>query len=272
MVISKPILKLIFSCCFIACYSCSARSQQKLFDLPAAVGEVEICVFDLFENAYILTDKNALVKVSPNGIEAEYQVPFGYGIDQLGMNHIHKLYIFSEDQQTIILLDNQLTELSTISFNDLGYHNVTSVDLSEEDRLWFIDADRRQLIEFPANNAVLSTSFAIREVNQNLIDFEIDESVDRISIIGNECSYSYSLTGQYLSYTEHGLGTIIDDKGLAYIIKDNKLWKVERLMPSDVKIVDLPDDVEFWNHIAIKQNSLYYLYNKGCYKISLTSN
>ncbi len=241
-------------------------AQQKIGDLPFPVDEIEICVFDIFDNSYVLTQENKLFKISSDGIQAEYQVPFGYSIFQMGLNHIHKLYLFSKDQQTVIFLDNQLTELSTISFEALGYYNVTSIDLSEEDRLWFIDADKRELVELPTINAQLSTTFAVREIDKNLEDFHLRESVNGISILNDNERYVYSLTGQFLHYFSAEPQTIIDEKANAYVIRDHSLWKVEPLMPSDVKLSDLPADSAVWLFASIYKNSLYYLHNKGCYK------
>ncbi len=267
-----PILKLIASLLLFVLSTTHGIAQEKLFDLPIDIRDIEKCVYDIFDNAYILTSENNLLKINDKGVEVEYQIPFGYSIDEMGLNHIHKLFLFSRDQQTVIFLDNQLTELSSISFEELGYNNVTSVDLSEEDRLWFVDADRREVIEFPANSAVLSTSFAIREVNRNLADFTLDESVNGISLIGNDCIYVYSLIGQYKSYAPFTTETILDENGDSFSIKDGMLWKVEPLMPQDVKLVTLNEDHMDWKHTSINKNSLYYLHNKGCYKMSMMSN
>src|SRR5437016_5395291 len=79
---------------------------------------------DYLQNAYVITSQNSLVKIDSAG-----NILFTYNQNRFGqLNFVDvtnplKLILSYPDYQTVVMLDNTLSEVGTISLKQIGIYN-----------------------------------------------------------------------------------------------------------------------------------------------------
>lgn len=119
--------------------------SQKLTQIKETPLDADIFIgIDSYVNAYTVTD-NILIK---NGVNAMYQ----FSDIQLGditsvdiMNPL-KVVVYYKDFNTVVFLDNRLSEIERINFNDLpDFINTGAAQNAGNNRLWLINTDTQQV-------------------------------------------------------------------------------------------------------------------------------
>ena len=127
-----PYLTLILGSCLLL--GSTTFSLISSYETKATVLTV-----DNFSNFYTSAD-NRLFKFSPDGAFLYPYEENKYGkIGMVDATNTMKILVFYPDLLTVVTLDKFLSPLSTYSFFDLGYQNVSAVASSLDGRLWFFD-------------------------------------------------------------------------------------------------------------------------------------
>jgi hypothetical protein len=101
--------------------------------------KAESITVDNFGNFYTLS-KNKILKFGPDGKYLYPYEEFRYGkVGMLDVTNPMKMLVFYPDFQTIVWLDKFLSPLSSYSFFNMGYQNITAIGSSIDGRIWFYD-------------------------------------------------------------------------------------------------------------------------------------
>ena len=177
---------------------------------------------DNYKNTYFLKDR-VLHKQGEDG-------DFIYNALQLGrifsvdiINPL-KVVVFFQDTNTVVFLDNKLSEIERISFNNLSqFLNVSTATTASSNSLWIFNIDTQQLevYNFKTNmQTVVSQPFPGKLVSQ-----------------ASNFNYCFVLTqNKLLAFNVYGsLLNEVNSEGYEKIVQQNE------------------------NIIAVKENSLYYI-------------
>jgi hypothetical protein len=99
---------------------------------------------DSYKNAYTIKDR-VLHKTGPDGnfVFNDYQLGNLTSVDII--NPL-KIVLFYEDMNTVVFLDNMLSEIERINFNNLAeYSNLSAATNAGNNRLWIFNIDSQQL-------------------------------------------------------------------------------------------------------------------------------
>ncbi|HSH52811.1 MAG TPA: hypothetical protein VK982_13885 [Bacteroidales bacterium] len=104
---------------------------------------------DHLNNLYVV-DKNELVRFNPHcKKEKSYSQSAAYTIHTIDVTDPFKILIFNKDYNQLILLNNQLAEITNPIFLDkLGYYTVSAVCSSSKGGFWIFDQSNLQLVYF----------------------------------------------------------------------------------------------------------------------------
>ncbi len=230
----KQTYKRLFIAIYVAFLAFDGYSQVD--SLPACVFSSNKFDVDLLDNYYSLCEDNQTLYKFKNGqIICSFKSPNGISIDDFGVNSFHKIFIFSKSNQIVFILDNELGLLESIPLDELGFWNISSVDYSKNDNLWMLDTDNRQIIETNVNNNQARTNYRIREIFDNLGDYEMKVKDENIFIYNDKNLFVYSKVGEYLYHEEITHPMILSKKGFLFYCKNGHLYKQQRKMPEDVK-------------------------------------
>lgn len=96
---------------------------------------------DNLGNIYVVTFDNSIVKYSPLGnklTEGNFKI-FG-NLSQLDASNPFELYLYYEDQQNLLILDNMLNIRANITMADISTGEVSAASRSYDNGIWYFDA------------------------------------------------------------------------------------------------------------------------------------
>ena len=116
---------------------------------------------DYLQNAYVISNQNSLVKIDSSG-----SVLFKYNQNRFGKLQFAdatnplKLVLSFPDYGTVVMLDNTLSEVGTISLRQVGILNYNTICFSSLDNnVWFFDSQDYKLKKIDNNyNIILESS------------------------------------------------------------------------------------------------------------------
>lgn len=253
--------------CFLFLILCNGLfSQENTFEIIEKTPLVAHSFIGVdTQGAWFYMADNVLYKKTANEL-------FNYQDFQLGkmgfvdiLNPL-KIIVFYPDAQTVVVLDNKLSEIQRVNFVlTPPYLNVAGASAANDNRIWIFNQDTQQLELFNyinKNHLVLSGSIAEPYLLQK-----------------SNFNYCYVLTQTSLrGYNSYGsLIERIENTGIQkFDIDQNKI----ALLVND-QVIILPEDrnprIFNFNDIAVKDlyltQDLLYLYDgKFLYKIKLTLN
>ncbi|HYV93738.1 MAG TPA: hypothetical protein VE978_18325 [Chitinophagales bacterium] len=115
---------------------------------------------DYLQNAYVITSQNSLVKIDSAGT-----ILFTYNQNRFGQlkfadaTNPLKLILSYPDYQTVVMLDNTLSEVGTISLKQLGIYNYHALCFSSRDNnFWVFDENDFKLKKIDRNSNIILES------------------------------------------------------------------------------------------------------------------
>ena len=96
---------------------------------------------DNLGNIYVVTFDNSIEKYSPDGkklTEGNFKI---YGsLGQLDASNPFEIYLYYEDQQSLLILDNMLNVRANIPMADISTGEVSAAARSYDNGIWYFDA------------------------------------------------------------------------------------------------------------------------------------
>lgn len=132
-----------------------------------------------------------------------------------------KLCVFYDDFNTVILLDNRLTEIKKIDFNTLSpFRDVSFVTVANANELWLYNVNSQQLelFDYATNQTKIKTLPLEGEV------LDLTSNYNYCWVLTSDFIYTYSYVGTLLSKEKNnGFDAIKTDGNTIYLKKENTI-------------------------------------------------
>lgn len=117
-----------------------AEAQNFDFVGEQKVPGVRAIYADEIANFYLLTKSNVVEKYHvEKGFQKQFSLKSLGQIHSLDVTSPYKIVCFYKDVGTIVILDNQLSEITRINLFNLGYFNIEAVCRARDNALWVFD-------------------------------------------------------------------------------------------------------------------------------------
>lgn len=132
---------------FVWCSFDTMNAQEKVLTKikDISLKAEEFIGVDKFDNLYTLTN-NTLFKKTENGQSIAFQDVLLGDIDRVDILNPNKIIVFYKMSNTVVILDNRMTEIDRQDFNRLSpFKNVSFAGTSKDQGLWIYNIDVNQL-------------------------------------------------------------------------------------------------------------------------------
>ena len=242
---------------FLLFLSVSVSSQESIeaeFIKKAELNAETFIGIDNFEALYYLND-NVLYKKNNDATINYNNVQLGEitGVNIFGPL---KINVFYKDFNTVIILDNRLSEIFKIDFNKLQpYRNITHVSTGNENTLWVFNQDTQQLEVYDYKSRKTRTNTL--PIQNRILDLKSDFNV--CWALTKDYLYNYNYTGSLNSKIKNeGYTSFFFDNGNIILKKENNLFYLKKDSKT-IQAIKLPE-------LLIKQffvtNETLYIYGE----------
>ncbi|MFN4083459.1 MAG: hypothetical protein ACK4K9_07510 [Bacteroidia bacterium] len=124
---------------------------------------------DKLGNIYVVTTTNQLYKYSSNGtLLSTLNFNYSGNITSLDVTNPLEIYVFYQELNTIVFLDNNLAFRGKIDLGNSGIHQAFAIARSYENGIWVFDATDLMLKKLDKEGNITQTSGNIRQyINAN---------------------------------------------------------------------------------------------------------
>ncbi|MFD1629577.1 hypothetical protein [Pseudopedobacter beijingensis] len=131
--------------CFLICFGLSAVAQDYT-SLAVIHEEAHLTAIDQLGNVYVVNKDNDLIKYNVSGKKESVYSNTTFGnIEQLDVKDPLRVVLYYPMYQQIVVLSNQLTEISKYSFNNRSDSQITLVCSANNNGYWIYDQLNREL-------------------------------------------------------------------------------------------------------------------------------
>jgi hypothetical protein len=262
--IKDNLFKIAF--CLLFLLLCFSKSKAQEFEFIAKIDTVaKIASVDNFGNLFVVTTKNEVLKFNPQGKFLWNYTNKTYGdITQLDVTDPLRVILFYAGFQQIVVLNNNLSEISQYSFNQNPEQQITLIASANNNGFWVYDQINRELrkltnaftddlksgniyqrngFDMQANFMLTDESYVfINDVNEGVRVFDQYGNFVKTAVI--EAESEFEVNGQDI-----------------YFFKKSKLMSYNYLT-FEFKEVRLPTTSNFSNAL-LRYNRLVILNEKG---------
>jgi len=208
---------------------------------------------DNFNNLYFI-DENTLVKQTNDSEFIYNNRQLGQISSFDGFNPL-KLNLFYQDFNTVMVLDNRLSEITKINFNTLKpFRNISHITTGNDNTIWCFNQDNQQLelFDYRTNNTKAKTL----PINENVIQLKSDYNT--CWLLTKRYLYVYNYFGSLLKKMENdGYTSMAVSNGNVVLNKDNSLFYLKNNSGNTIPII--------LSNLLIKQffvtNETLYIYD-----------
>jgi hypothetical protein len=215
-----------------------------LGSLPFNSNSREIWTTDVLGNVFI-TSNGVLTKYDSTGTATFSQSikAFGKLKDVQAINTM-KIVTFSEEQQTVCVLDNTLTlSENCVDLSNYSIQNASHIAVSSQsDKLWVVDQLNSTLLLLNLNATNQSQEVKNLKGILNIATIKsIQEADNNLFLIDSKGNlYQFDMYGSLISMLEIGNNQCIGIKNNALLILSTNQLHIESLNRTSKKTVDLP--------------------------------
>lgn len=182
-------------------------------------------------------------------------------ISAVDINNPLKIIVYYRDYMELQILDNTLSEVSSLSLDQLAYDDVRAVTGSNDNNIWIYDAARYQLIKIGDNGEELLASINLTELRLNRLDpTDITEGNNRVYVTDPAIGIVvFDNLGQYIQTIPlRGVTEVYIDRQTVLYQLGRKLYGYnQRLL--ETTTLDLPEVADS-SYIKIIPSPTKYLY------------
>ena len=176
---------------------------------------------DNFENSYYLNN-NELIKTEKGIVLSTYSnIQLGKITSTNTFNPL-KINLFYKDFNTVVILDNRLTEIIRIDFNRLQpFRNITHVSIRNDNTIWLFNQNTQELENY--NYKTNTTLVKTLPIQSEVLDLK--SNYNYCWLLTKEYLYSYNYVGSLLSKINNtGFTKFIQNNGNLILQKENQLF------------------------------------------------
>lgn len=219
---------------------------------------------DNLSNLYVVTANNSLVKYDSTGKQLFTYNTLKYGqLKFVDATNPMKLLLYYPDFTTLVLLDNTMSELSTMNLKQAGIIQPLSVCLSMDNNIWIYDAQEFKLKKLDQNLNVLAEGSDLLATAHELA--EPDMLLERDNFIFlNDPAKGIFVFDNYGAYSHllpiKGLKDLQVFNKKIYYLKENSIQSYD-LQTLQTKTISLPGSSQVLQS-RIERDRLFLLKEK----------
>lgn len=219
----KPIKSFIWFIFLIALFTGAFASQ-----LPVPIFQIDIAAqivaVDNLDNVYLVTVKNELIKYTNKGKLLWRYSNKSFGkISQLDVSDPMRIVVFYSISQQIMVLNNNLSEISRFSFSRDFSQQVSLAASANNNGYWIFDQNNRELLR-------LSTEFITEQRSGNLYQQTAKNLQPDLIRVSDQNVYLHDATQGILQFDRFGayLKTIKTDSLANFQVKADTISYLSR--------------------------------------------
>jgi hypothetical protein len=214
-------MKLLFYISILLYSSIPVRAQIEVSLLETTPLEADRLVnIDNLGNLYYLTD-NALYKKSITETINYNNFQLGNVSSANAFNPL-KINLFYKEFNTVIILDNRLSEMFKINFNEFHpLKNLSHTSTGNDNTIWLFDQNSQQLENFDYK----ANSVRVRSLPVQGEVLDLKSNYNFCWLLTERALYIYNYFGSLLSKIDNeGYSSIEEHNGNIYLLKDQSLF------------------------------------------------
>ena len=200
---------------------------------------------DKVGNYYLIDSRGEIRKYTPdNELQYSFKNYNSGTVASVDVTNPHKIMVFFRDFQTLMLLDNTLSEIKTIKLDDSGYY--TAAGTSNDGNIWLYNSVRNTINKISYDGAVSLESIPLRRfAPYNITDAKIIERENLLFI--NDANHGVLLYNNLGIFTRiiplTGASKLqIDNNSIYYLDKASYQFSAYDLsLNKEIVIFDLKD-------------------------------
>ncbi len=258
-------MKYLFYLVTMICFGQTKPTIETTFISKTLSIDKSLKSIDNLNATYYVLD-NSLIKKTKD-VEINYN-NFQLGkIESVNTFNPLKINAFFKDFNTVIILDNRLTEIYKIDFNANKYYkNISHISTGYDNTLWVFNYDTQQLelIDYKANTTKTSSLPLVGEV------LDITSNYNYCWLLTDKYLYKFNYFGINIFKLKNSGFNSIDNLNENLIIqKDDKLFYLKNNSSDPIEI-RLPKLLI--NDFFVNNETLYIYDNEFLYKYQLKIN
>lgn len=241
-----------------------APSDMK-FDITEKVKKAEV---DKLNNTYILTPDNKIICYnSKKDKKYEYANKMLGKISSFDLRDPLRTILFIDDFDQIVVLDNTLSELSTISLQDFEYTDISNVCKSNDNSLWLYDRANRRLVKIDDKGGFISQSANMEDFGlNNLQPIKMVEAGNKLVIADPDQGFLiFDNYGQFIKKFQ--VNNIVDFQfdGRLIVFYDGKGVKAYNINFPNSTMMGYPSKLRSSEikNVYFTSDNWYGIYNNG---------
>jgi len=247
-------------------YTSSLAQEVELETLTSFEIEGERMIgVDDFQSVYYIKD-NVLVKKSENQKEYQFSSLQLGNISSVDIINPLKIIVFYETTNTVVVLDNTLTEITRINFTTIpDFRNINQAANAGDRNLWIFNTDLQQLEIYDWNKNKVTTQFPPMETNAT----SVTNNFNFCWVISDGQVFQYNTYGNFVeSHTLEDVSKIAQSgENLIAFAKANLYYKNSRATEfTRVNIPDIP-----CKDLYLKDEIVYIYTGKEVYTFKIKS-
>lgn len=175
-----------FLAIFLLCSGMHAQPGNKmLFSIEVKAAQVAT---DVLHHLYLVDSENVFRKFHSNGKELSYYTNNSLGrLTHFDVSNPHKIMLFYKDHQTLVFLDRNLTETSSMVLSEFGFSDTYTAAMSNDNKIWVFDQFDNTLNKIGSGGTVQTISDNTYSIwGVNLRPTQIVERFNRVYVLDPE--------------------------------------------------------------------------------------
>ena len=262
---SKLFLKIGFFCLLVFC-GFNAKGQTPNFQLIAKIDTLaKFASVDNFGNLFVVTPKNEVLKFNAKGHFLWNYTNNSFGnITQIDVTDPLRVILFYAAFQQIVVLNNNLSEISSYSFNQNPNLQITMVASANNNGFWVYDQINRELKKL--TNAFTDDLSSGNIYQRNGFDIQADDMIsDEQHVYIHDALEGIRIFDLYGNFIKSALiktsGGFDVNGDFIYFFNNQKLMSFA-LQTFEQQEIKLPGKGPY-THVSLRFNRLVVLNEKG---------
>ncbi|PHS67621.1 MAG: hypothetical protein COB12_02460 [Flavobacterium sp.] len=207
-------------------------SQELSFVEKIDLNTNQFIGYDSYNDLFYVKDQVLYKKTTSNLYNfKDFQLGEIYSVDIVNPMNIAVYY---QDFNTVVLLDNKLTEIERVEFNNISeFTNTSQVTMAANNSLWIFNIDLQQLELYNYRSKI--KTLVSQPINGEVLSFA--SNFNYCFVLTEEKIRAYNIYGSLLAeiYNE-GFQKIVQLNENLIAIKDNELYYIDKETRESKKI------------------------------------
>jgi len=149
--LNKNILLFLSFLCFH-----SLKAQSWISDSIQVDYNVRSIYIDPLSNKYLVSEEMQIQKYKPDGtFWNRYENNRLGSIGWVDVSNPFMVLVFYPQYQSLVILDNNMSESGRLNFSSIGFGNVRTAAISDDNNIWILDEGNRKLTKIKTSGEIV---------------------------------------------------------------------------------------------------------------------